>query len=232
MVVWWIIGAILVLLLIVLLLRVGITIAFGEKLYVAATVGPIKIDLMPAPEKKRKRAKASKKREKEGKKPLKETDSEEEKKAPRPTFRELRPALPVFWEALKKALRKTRRRMLVHPMQLAITFGGEDPAQLAQVYGWANSAMWVVMPQLEQLLQIPDPHIHLEADFERQHTSIEGTVGLRFRVGDLLSIVLTMAVPVLRWYMKWKKQPAVKEEPTTTTQNAQSVGKESYDGKE
>ena len=96
--------------------------------------------------------------------------------------------------------------MRVHPLNLSVVFGGEDPAKLAEIYGWANTAMWTIMPQLERLLRIPDPHIHLEADFESPATRAEGEIGLSFRVGDLLSIALTLALPVMRWYTDWKKQ--------------------------
>ncbi len=213
MVIWWILGIILVLLLLILLLRVGVNIRFGETLCVVAKIGPVKIPLVPAPKKKKKQTKPSD----ELPKAEKEKQEKPEKKIARPTFREIRPALPVFWEALKKALGKTRRRMRVDPMQLSVTFGGDDPVQLAQIYGWANTAMWTVMPQLERLLRMPDPHIHLEADFESNQTCVEGNVGISFRIGDLLSIVLTLAVPVLRWYLKWKKKPAVKHTENTQT---------------
>lgn len=213
MVFWWILGGIVVLLLLILLLRVGVNITFGETLCIVAKIGPVKIPLVPAPAKKKKQTKATDN-------PTNQEKVKPEQKAGtvRPTFRDIRPALSVFWEALKKALAKTRRRMRVDPMQLSVTFGGDDPAQLAQVYGWANTAMWTVMPQLERLLQMPDPHIHLETNFESNKTIAKGAVGISFRIGDLLSIVLTLAVPVLRWYMKWKKKPVVKQ--TENTQNA------------
>ncbi len=212
MVIWWILGIIVVLLLVILLLRVGVQITFGETLCVVAKVGPVKIPLVPAPEKKKKVESSA-----EPAKSEKEKQEKPEKKTARPTFREIRPALPVFWEALKKALRKTRRRMRVDPMQLSVTFGGDDPAQLAQIYGWANTAMWTVMPQLERLLRMPDPHIHLEADFESNKTCAEGAVGISFHIGDLISILLTLAVPVLRWYFAWKKKPVVKQTENTQT---------------
>ncbi len=213
MVIWWILGGIAVLLLFILLLRVGISITFGQTLCVVAKVGAVKIPLVPAKEKKKPRTKASE----EAVERKKGRQEATEKKMPRPTFREIRPALPDLWEALQKALGKTRRRMRIDPLRLCVTFGGDDPAQLAQVYGWANTAMWTVMPQLERLLQIPDPHIHLETDFESSKTQLEGAVGFSFRLGDLIGIVLTLAVPVLRWYAAWKKRAAVIQAENTKT---------------
>ena len=48
--------------------------------------------------------------------------------------------------------------------------------------------MWTLMPQLERLLKIPDPHIHLGTDFGAARTQIEGEAGVAFRIGDLLII--------------------------------------------
>ena len=196
MVIWWILGILLGLIILLLLLRVGVLFSFGESVSVSLRIGPWTVPLKSGSEKseKKKAAASSKKREKET------------AKSPRLSFRDIREAIPVFWTALKKALEKTRRRMRVDPLDLSITFGGEDPAKVAQTFGWANTAMWTVMPQLERLMRIPDPHIHLESDFESDKTRMEGALGLSFHVGDLIGIALTLAIPAARWYTNWKKK--------------------------
>ena len=77
---------------------------------------------------------------------------------------------------------------------------------VAQTYGWASSAMWTLMPQLERLLKIPDPHIHLGTDFGAARTQIEGEAGVVFRIGDLLIIGLGFGIPLLKWLRKRKKE--------------------------
>ena len=65
---------------------------------------------------------------------------------------------------------------------------------------------------LEQLLVIPRPHIHLDVDFTAEETKILGSVGFSARIGTLLRIGMTVAIPGLRWllaYMKKKKQAPV-----------------------
>lgn len=67
------------------------------------------------------------------------------------------------------------------------------------------------MPVLERLLVIPHPHIHLDVDFTAEETKLQGTVGISARIGTLLRIGMTAAIPVLRWllaYLKKKKQQA------------------------
>ena len=207
---WYILGGIVLLLLAVWLLRVSVEIVFGQELRVTAKIGPKKLTLLPKPEKKEKPKKEKKKKPE---KPAAAEGKKEKKKFPF-TFEDIRSALPVVFEALKKALGKIRRRMVVDPLDVSITFAGDDPARVAEMYGWAGTAVWTVMPQLENLLHMPDPHIHLGVDYDTFRMSAEGRVGVKVRVGDLIVIVLTLALPVLKWYLAWRKKNTPKKEAT------------------
>lgn len=218
MVGWYILGGILLLLVVVWLLRVGVDVRFGDELRVAVKIGPAKITVLPQQEKKKKPKKEKPQKEKKTEK--KPAEKKEKKKFPF-TFSDIRSAVPVLFEALKKALGKIRRRMRIDPLDVCVIFAGDDPAKVAETYGWANSAMWTMMPQLERLLQIPDPHIHLGVDYERYDLHAEGRVGVTFRVGDLIVIGLTLAVPVLKWYLGWRKEVKRREEAAKTAQEMQ-----------
>ena len=209
---WYILGGIVLLLLAIWLLRVSVEIAFGQELRVTAKIGPKKLTLLPKPEK---RERAPKKKKKKALAAEKKTEDKGKKKFPF-TFEDIRSAAPVVFEALQKALRKIRRRMRVDPLDISITFAGDDPAKVAEMYGWANTAMWTMMPPLEQLIHIPDPHIHLGVDYNSFRITAEGRVGVRFRIGDLIVIALTLAVPVLKWYMNRRKKAAPQKEETKT----------------
>ena len=206
---WYILGGIVLLLVIIWLLRVGVDIRFGQELQVTAKVGPVKIALLPKPEKPEKPKKEKKPKEKKSDK--KPAEKKEKKKLPF-TFVDIKSAVPVLFEALTKALGKIRRRMRIDPLDVCVIFSGDDPAKVAEMYGWANSAMWAMMPQLERLLQIPDPHIHLGVDYEQRTIAAEGRLGVSFRVGDLIVIALTLAIPALKWYLGWRKEVRRREE--------------------
>lgn len=202
----WILGILAVLILLLLLLRVGVHVRFGDELYVTAMAGPVRLQLVPKPEKKPEKPKKEKPpREK------KEKPAEEKQKKLELTPGDIRSALPAVWESLKRGLRKTRQRLRIDPMRLSVCFGGDDPAQVAELYGWANTAMWTVMPEMERLTRMPDPHVHLETDFNAPETHISGEVGLRFRIGDLLAIGFAFAGPALRWFMAFRKEKAARE---------------------
>ena len=215
MIALWILGILALVVILLLQLRVGTRISFGEALHVTAKIGPITVQILPRPEKKKKpEATASSQKKKPEAAPA-------QKGKIRPTLAEIKEAAPVLFDALKRALAKTRRRMRIDPMRLCVIFGGEDPVEITQLYGWANTVMWTVMPPLEELLQMPDPHIHLEPNFESKTTHCEGELGLSFRVGDLINIALTLAIPVLRWYLALrKKQRESLADAKKTTQTA------------
>lgn len=229
MVALWILGILLLLILVLLLLRVGVRLQFGEELRVTAIAGPIRLQLVPEPEKKKtdkpKKEKAPKKKKE------KTPEDGEKKRSFGLTFRDIRSALPALWESLKRGLRKTRQRLRIDPMHLSVRFGGDDPAQVAELYGWANTAMWTVMPEMERLTRMPDPHIHLETDFTASETHISGEVGLSFRIGDLLAIGFAFAGPALRWYRAFRKEKSEQEKkaarekkPPENTKNQAPAG--------
>ena len=183
---WWILGILLLVLLLLCLTRVGVLIRFGEELTVSARFGFLKFQVLP----------------------------EKPKKAfPKPTLSDIRDAWKALWPPLKKALRRTRQGVRIDPLDVSVILGGQaEPADAAQLYGELHGAVWTGMPVLEQLLVIPRPHIHLDVDFTAEETKILGSVGFSARIGTLLRIGMTVAIPGLRWllaYMKKKKQAPV-----------------------
>lgn len=228
MVALWILGILLALILLVLFLRVGVRIAFGDELRVTAAAGPVRMQIVPSPPKKPKKQK----KHKEKKNPL-----EKQKAAPREkrklglTPGDIRSALPYLWQSLKGALRKTRQRLRVDPLRLSLVLGGEpDPAASAETYGWLSAAVWTFMPRLEELMRIPDPYIHLDVDYSAAETKAEGEVGLSFQIRDLFAIGFAFGIPVLKWLLRWKKEKKLREAAAQAEQ-AQTVQKtEETDG--
>ena len=211
MVALWILSILLALILLVLFLRVGVRIAFGDELRVIAVAGPLRLQIVPKPQRRPKKEKKPKKpKEKQEEKPQ---GAPKEKKKLGLTFADIRSALPYLWQSLKGALRKTRQRLRVDPLCLSLVLGGEpDPAASAETYGWLSAAVWTFMPRLEELMRIPDPYIHLDVDYSAAETKAEGEVGLSFRIRDLFAIGFAFGIPVLKWLLRWKKEKRLREE--------------------
>ena len=215
-VVLWILGILLALLVLLCLTRVGVHALFGDALALDAKIGPFRIHILPG-------KKQDKKREKRAKEPKEAEKSEEkaEKKPcfPKPSMADIREAVSVLWPPLKRALNRTRRGVRIHPMDLCVTLGGqEDPAAAAQLYGEAHAGVWAVMPVLERLLVITEPHIHIGIDFNASETKVEGELGVTARVGTLLAVGATVAFPALKWFLRYrKKQKKQPPEPKAAT---------------
>ncbi len=187
----WITGGVVLLLTAAALIPLGVRASFGDEFRLQATVGWIRLQLIPPPEKT-----SGTKEKKDGKK-----EPSKPKTRRKLTFAELRQGSGILWAAAKKALRKTRRHLKIHPFSLSVCFGGSaDPPGAAELYGWADTAVWTVMPQLERLTRMPDPRVHLEVDYGSDATRVQGEFGARMRLGVLLVILLTFGIPALRWY--------------------------------
>ena len=215
MIVWWILGILAGLILLLCLTRVGVLVCFGEELSVTVRFGVFRMQILPAKKKPPKHEKKPKEPQEKSDKPVKN-----KKPFPKPTFQDIRDAVKTLWPHLKKALGRTRRGVRIDPMELSVILGGaEEPADAARLYGQLHGAVWSGMPVLEQLLVIPHPRIHLDVDFTAGETALRGRVGLSARIGTLLRIGFTVAVPALRWLLAYWKQH--KQSP---------IGKDESDG--
>lgn len=204
----YIILGILLVLFLLSLLRLGVRVEFAGSLAetrVTAIAGPARIQLLPKPEKPQKE---KKKKEK----PAKAKAEGGEKKKLHLTKEDIKTALPALWQCLKNGLRKTRQRLLIDPLHLSASLpGAADPAGAAELYGYVNAGMWTVMPQLERLMRIPDPRLHVEVDFDAAELRLTGEVGVTLQIRDLLAIGFAFAKPVLRWYLAMQKRHSAQE---------------------
>ena len=203
---WIILGVIVGVIILILCLRVSVQASFGEVLRVTARIGPMKMQIIPPPEKKPKKEKAEKKA------PEAEQKPKEKKLDLHLTFADIRNALSAVWQSVQGTLRRAGRRIRIDPLDLSFVFGDENPVNTAQWYGWANTTVWTVMPWLEKTVHMPDPRIHMEMDFNAAQTKVSGTVGASYRIGDLLAIGFAAVGPLLRFSIPFlKKQRAIKK---------------------
>ncbi|MBR2927854.1 MAG: DUF2953 domain-containing protein [Oscillospiraceae bacterium] len=207
-----------------LFMRIGVEYRFAEPDRLTLRMGLLRktISLKKA-EKTAKKAEGS--AEDAAKKAVKKT----KKPLPKPKIgaAEVKSGMETLLPALKRALGKTRRSVRFHPLNLHIIMGGSDPAELAKLYGWAHALLWSVMPEMERLLVIPDPHIRLDVNFEADRTRTEGEFGCGIRIISILLIVMTLLVPALQWYKSLPKAepattPAAQRETQANSENTQT----------
>lgn len=212
----WVIGVLCALIVLIALLRVGVRVTLhGGETAVDMKVGPFRFRVFPGKDQEQppeaQDAAQNKKTYKEA-----ETKPDSAKpKLPKLSVTEIKNLFKTLWPPLKQALARTRRGILINPLQLSLTVGGEeDPAEAAQLYGKLYGAVWTGMPILERLLEIREPHIHLGLDFQTPKTTVEGTIGVSIRVGTALAIVWSLAVPAVKWFLAFRKRQQKHTPPT------------------
>ena len=206
-VLWCILGALALLIIIVLLLRVGVLVSLTDTLTVLLRIGPVAIPLYPAAEKKERPAKKAK--------PATAATPKTKKKLSLDiTRQDVQEALKAVWRALEGVFRRIGRRVRVTPCEVSVVVGGAYPDKVAEQYGLISAAVWTVMPRLEQLIHIRDPYIHLDVDFNAPSTNVEGKLGLYLRVGDLIAIAFAAAKPLLKFYFPFRRRQKARQAAT------------------
>ena len=202
------IGIILLIFLLIGFLRVGALLRFGQELNLRLSVGPFRFTLLPAKEKK---ATAQEEKRTEKKK----------RGLPKLTKEEKKDLISTALSALRESARRACKRLRIDPLEILVVFGGSDPAEIAQTYGYANAMMWGLMPHLEDIFLIPEPSLHLRMDYSAEKTRAEGSVGCSLRIRDGLRILIALLWPLLKWYLRYKKahkNDAPAEKPTESAQ--------------
>ena len=198
-VVLWILGVLAALLLLLCLTRVGARVVLKDgSATVDVKVSVFRIRVYPKKEKPEAEQKDKKKKEK---------GKGSKKTFPKPSLEDIKDAAKTLWPPLKKTVGRVRRGIRIHPMNLSLTLGGqEEPDKTAELYGYLHSGMWSVMPVLEEGLDIPDPHLHIGIDFTSEQAVVEAELGVTARIGTLLRAGLTIGIPALRWFLKYRKK--------------------------
>ena len=206
--VFWVLGILALVAVLLLRTRLGILIAVkGRDFTVTVRAGFLRLRVFPRRE--RRDGQAARRTRK---KPEKAKEAEKPPPPRRPAvtqiFRAVRTMPPLLWRMLKRVLRGTR----IDPLEFYVSFGGsEDPAQAAGLCGYALTAVWTVMPRLERVLSIPDPYLDFEADFEAAETYIEGEAGVSVRLGTVLLALLPVAVGLVSVFRDGEKRETRRE---------------------
>ena len=202
-----VIGIVLLILLFLASVRVGVIFHFGDQTTLKLRIGPARLTILPKTKSKSKKEKQTETADATPKK------SAAEKKKNKLTAGEIYDLVTAVISGLKAMARRAGKHLHVDPLELSAVIGGSDPAEVAQRFGAASAAVWSLMPQAEEIIHIPDPAIHLDMDYNAPQTVVSGTVGLSFRVGNMIEFIVAVAIPLLRWYRTYRKAHANGQKP-------------------
>ena len=216
MLVWKILLVIAALLVWLCLLRVGVRAAFSDNgITVDARIGWLRFKAYPR-QKKDLREKDVKEKKTE--------NTEKSKLAVKDIITMVRSAVRELLPPLKRSLARIGRGIRIQPLQLYVVLGAaDDPAAGAQLYGEVNAAVWTVMPVLEQMIDIRNPYIQVDVDFDAPKAVLRGEAGLSIRIGTLFAAVFGIGIPALRWFLRTQKQQKNTHTPAETVAAGETV---------
>lgn len=184
-------------------LRFRLVISLHGTIMIRLRIGPYAHVVIPRRAKKRKKSKE----ETAGENQEEQTDGQSEKgsRLPRLSIDDWMDLIPILWSALPATARRVCRRTRIDPLEVTAVFSDPDPFFAASLYGTANMLLFALFPRIEETFDVPDPSVHLRIGFEESRPSLTGEIGVSLTLHDLIAILFTLAVPLLKWYFRFRK---------------------------
>lgn len=183
------------------ILPLGVSAIFDEDgPRVRIVAGPLKIQLFPLPQKKKKPAKEKKpkssedtssKQKKQPPKTKANAPSNQTKKEKKKSGGPITDFLPLVGVVLK-FLDGFRRKLRVNVLELKLIMAADDPCDLAVNYGRAWAAVGNLMPRLERVFVIQKRNIDVECDFTADKTRVLARLDLTITLGRMLGLVFAL----------------------------------------
>ncbi|HHU05169.1 MAG TPA: DUF2953 domain-containing protein [Clostridiales bacterium] len=186
----YVVLALLALIFILLILRVGVVLEYSDEGFLLELiVGPFSKRLHPSDDEK-KEPKREKKPPKAPEKP-----APEKKGGAMSGFQEI-------WAFIKKIILRLRRKFRMDELILHVIAAGEDPVKVALSYGGVSAAVGMIIPVLEQNFNIKKRDIKSDFSFELKEPSIFFRAKLTMAVWQ----VIYVGLPAIRDYISLKRK--------------------------
>lgn len=200
---WWMtLLAIFAALVLIGCIPVGVDARYNaEGVFLAAKLGPIRLQLLPQkPKKKKKQQKQQKKPEK-----APEKAASQEKK-PNPILSGGVDEILQLLDIALDTLGDLRRKLCVNELTLYVRIGGsDDPAKAAMGYGRAWAAIGAITPSLERLFVIKKRDIRPALDYTISNTQVDAHLVTTITIGRSLAIALRAGIRFLKILNERKK---------------------------
>ena len=200
---WWMtLLAIFAALVLIGCIPVGVDARYNaEGVFLAAKLGPIRLQLLPQkPKKKRTQQKQQKKPEK-----APEKAASQEKK-PNPILSGGVDEILQLLDIVLDTLGDLRRKLRVNELTLHVTVpGSDDPAKAAMNYGRAWAAIGALTPTMERLFVIKKRDIRPELDYNETQMKADAHLVTTITIGRSLALALRAGVGFLKILNERKK---------------------------
>ena len=180
--------AILVILALILLLRVGVIAEYSEAgVEVALKVGPFSIGIIPG-------------KEKDSGKPKKKEEKEKPKRGG---------SFDMFMELISQALDMLgsfRRKLLIKDLRLHYVSASDSPYSAAMNFGYASAAVGMVLPLIENAFNLKNRDITTDVSFTEKSSTIYAKANVSIIIYQALYIALSHGLKMLKTYSKYKSR--------------------------
>lgn len=193
---WWMtLLAIFAALVLIGCIPVGVDARYNaEGVFLAAKLGPIRLQLLPQKPKKKK---------KQQKKPEKAASQE---KKPNPILSGGVDEILQLLDIVLDTLGDLRRKLRVNELTLYVRIGGsDDPAKAAMGYGRAWAAIGAITPSLERLFVIKKRDIRPALDYTISNTQVDAHLVTTITIGRSLALALRAGIRFLKILNERKK---------------------------
>lgn len=183
-------------------IRVGGEAEYGEMgLLVQIRAGFLRFQIFPREKKKETEEAPSPKKKK---KPAgeKKATSQETEAAPAEKKGGPLELVKRYLPLVCQAAGELKRRIRIDRLYLDLTVASGDAAGTAMAYGYANMAMGMIWPMIEQNFEVKDPRLHTGLDFTARSTAVYLNAAFSARLGQLVSFGLRFGWKGLRIYMR------------------------------
>ena len=175
---------------------VGIQIILDAGIQVRAQVGIVRVTVYPL---------RNSGKTKKGKKPAPtgkgqgDGDKSAKKSFSIPSPQQVAYTIETFMPLFRRVLHWTGQHLQVRQFHLQIAFGGDDPADVALLYGKAQAAVSALLPQLERLIHIKKTQVLFSTDYQADRTEYSGILEIRLHLGALLLLAVSTLRSVTVW---------------------------------
>ena len=175
------------------LVRLGAGVKYSDDgLFLRLRFGLFQFQVYPLKSTKKKKPEKS---QKEKPKKEKQEKAEKEKGGSLELVKQI---LPLVCQAAGELKRKIR----IDTLWLELTVAADNAASAAMGYGYANMALGMLWPLLEQNFEIKDPRISTQVNFQTDAPTIYINAALSLRLGQLVSFSLRFGWKFLRLYLR------------------------------
>lgn len=201
--------AVLAVLWLISLIRVGGRVSYGQAgLFAYLLMGPVKLQLFPTANALEGNWRSKAKKPKKEKPPMAERHKKEPREGQPGTLSRLMKLLPVVGQACGSLKRKIR----IDELELEVIWGGPDAAAVALGYGRANAALGMLWPVFDHNFKVKRHSFQISADYGRTEPAAELRAAVTMTVGQMTTLGVHYGVKALFTWIKSGRPAAKRQE--------------------